>query len=384
MKRLFLLLSAALPLLAAAQFQSFPVSGPVPEQAVCYTLPATCLDLEITVKTVTEAPGEYARYAERYIGVKEVITTASVSKEIVCVGIKSHAVADPLQRYYLMAASLSSKVTPKLPEVTLTEAGVLLGLNASPAEKMAAGPMPCRPMECDLPGAFGSEPGAMETCCTRPAPVRTLTSEMLHASSGLKMAELAAKQIFSLRETRLALLQGEVENMPKDGEGLKCLLAELDRTEQAYMELFTGTRRETVETVRLSYVPRHIGESETAFRFSTQKGVVSLTDLSGSPVTLIAKPAEGQLPVQEAETLPNPDRRSEITSLEVPAGVYYYLPQTCSIDISLNHQVLCHREMELAQAGQLMKLPAEANLKAGFSPCNGALVSRSVVPATGR
>jgi len=362
MKKACLLLLILCPLALSAQFQSFPVSDNIPEEAVCYSLPATQFDIAVTVRTTVETPGEYARYAERYLGVKDVIMAESTKKEIVDIQIFPRTVADPLNRYYIIPSSMDSKVKPSMPLIGLTAEGILCSVNSDAAV--------CTANEATCPKT--------PQCCKKPDTGKTyptLTSEMLQASSSMKMAELAAKQVFSLRDTRLALLQGELENAPKDGEALKLFLSELQNMEQSYTELFTGSRRESIETVHVAYLPQATGKGETAFRFSAQKGVVTSTDLSGSPVTLTVTPTEGTAIAQHINTYDNPDRKSDISSIEAPAGLYYYVPRQSLVEVSYNHKTFFQSAMCVAQGGVLMKLPASAQLQAVFSPVTGALIN---------
>lgn len=54
------------------------------------------------------------------------------------------------------------------------------------------------------------------------------TEEILSAGSTAKMAELAANEIYDIRENRGLLTKGQADFMPKDGEQLKLMLANLD------------------------------------------------------------------------------------------------------------------------------------------------------------
>ena len=55
-----------------------------------------------------------------------------------------------------------------------------------------------------------------------------LTEEILMASSTAKMAELVAKEIYNIRESKNALVRGQADNMPKDGAQLKLMLDNLE------------------------------------------------------------------------------------------------------------------------------------------------------------
>ena len=67
-----------------------------------------------------------------------------------------------------------------------------------------------------------------------------LTEEILMSNSSAKMAELVAKEIYSIRESKNALLRGEADNMPKDGAQLKLMLDNLNQQETAMTEMFSG------------------------------------------------------------------------------------------------------------------------------------------------
>ena len=52
---------------------------------------------------------------------------------------------------------------------------------------------------------------------------------------------LIAKEIYNIRESKNALVRGQADNMPKDGEQLKIMLANLEEQEAAMTEMFSGT-----------------------------------------------------------------------------------------------------------------------------------------------
>lgn len=74
------------------------------------------------------------------------------------------------------------------------------------------------------------------------------------ASSTAKMAELVAKEIYNIRESKNALLRGQADNMPSDGAQLKIMLDNLNAQEEAMTQMFSGTcnKEERTFTVRLT------------------------------------------------------------------------------------------------------------------------------------
>ena len=80
-----------------------------------------------------------------------------------------------------------------------------------------------------------------------------MTEEILIAGSTAKMAELVAKEIYNIRESKNSLTRGQADYMPKDGAALKLMLDNLDEQEQAMMQMFAGTtdRIEKSFTIRI-------------------------------------------------------------------------------------------------------------------------------------
>lgn len=115
------------------------------------------------------------------------------------------------------------------------------------------------------------------------------------AGSTAKMAELTAKEIFNIRESKNLILRGQAENMPKDGASLQLVIDNLNQQEQAMTEMFTGIndREDQVFTVRLS--PEEGLKDRIAFRFSEKLGILTPDDLAGEPiyVNLTSKTALG-------------------------------------------------------------------------------------------
>lgn len=69
-----------------------------------------------------------------------------------------------------------------------------------------------------------------------------LTEEILMANSTAKMAELVAKEIYNIRESKNALLRGQADNMPSDGAQLKIMIDNLNLQEEAMTKMFSGIR----------------------------------------------------------------------------------------------------------------------------------------------
>ena len=99
----------------------------------------------------------------------------------------------------------------------------------------------------------------------------------------------AANTIFSLRRHRLELITGEAgENV--FGEGLKAALDEIARLEQSYLELFLGKRIVSTETRRYVVYPQPLKKQYIVCRISPSDGLLPESDLSGDMVLLQIEP----------------------------------------------------------------------------------------------
>ena len=115
-------------------------------------------------------------------------------------------------------------------------------------------------------------------------------------------ARAAAERIFSLRRHRLELITGEAGEHVF-GEGLNAALAEIDRQEQSCLELFLGKQVVSTATHRYVVYPQSDKKQYIVCRFSPAAGLLPENDLSGDIVLLQIEPS-GALPASELEAGP--------------------------------------------------------------------------------
>ena len=156
-----------------------------------------------------------------------------------------------------------------------------------------------------------------KACLDAPAPAQPSRTVMSHATSEDEFSRLqadkndmavlaledaareAANTIFSLRRHRIELITGEAgENV--FGEGLKAALAEIERLEQSYLELFLGKRVVTTETRRYVVYPQSDKKQYIVCRFSAAAGLLPESDLSGDMVLLQIEPSGNTATAVEA------------------------------------------------------------------------------------
>lgn len=300
---------------------------PLGEPVLVYSLPRTELCIEVDIEKTTETPGEFYQYSGRYLAEKEVITDERTTYRVTDVRVKPRAQADPARTYAVAA----SKECP-LNLVSVDGRGLLRGINVSPEE-----PRPVIPAARIAPAKPAPQ--------AKPLP---LTEEYMLASSTAKMAEGAAKQIYRIRESRLALLTADLDPLPADGESLKAMLDGMDRMERELTELFTGTTVRETSTHTLHLLPTAAMQNEVLFRLSPLKGLVPADDLSGAPyyINIVPETIDTYVPDKAGKKVARPE-------------LYSVLPATTRVTIGNGRDACFSGQFLMPQFGQVIPIPTE-------------------------
>lgn len=224
-----------------------------------YYLPKTMLRFTVKVEKTQYTPGQFAKYAMRYIR-QNVSEEASTSYRVIGLEMDPVAVPDTTKHFTLQLDKKHS-----ITDVTRAPNGQLLAVNTEA--------QPLRPVVRRFSPA--ARPKAVN-------PADFMTADILNASNTAKMAELTAQEIYDIRDSRSQLAKGEADYMPKDGEQLKTMLRNLDTQEQSLTTLFTGTVVKDTAWTTIDYLPVKEGE-EVLFRFSKRLGLVDADDYAGAP-----------------------------------------------------------------------------------------------------
>lgn len=326
-KRVFLPMLCALACIGlSAQTSVAPVgAAAVPSESVVYLLPKTEVVVEVEMAHTVRKAGPFRKYAERYLGVRDVVADDGGEWRLAAVRLRGRIAPDTEKRF---AVAVNKKTTAY--NIQTAENGVILSVNQtvdSPKQTRKKRPVQS---ECDTLAAF-------DMAC--------LGEEALVASSVPKMAEMAAKQIYQIRENRANLLSGENENLP-DGAALKLMLKRLDEAEKELLALFVGRTAVCRQTVEMAVSPLAGQTDSVLFRVSRHAGLVAADDLSGEPVyfNLFAdtQPVDSQ----------------QVYDGQKPCGLFYNVPLTATVAISDGVKTLAERSFVMPQLGAVRCLPA--------------------------
>lgn len=317
------------------------------ESALIYHMPKTNLAFQLHIEKTIEQPGIFYLYAEKYLGATDIITTTKEFYTLKGVDMKTTTDVDVSRTYTI---PLSDKTTASY---IINKKGLLCSINS--------------PFSTTTPkhSKKTSHTTKIEKKTTELMP---LNEEQMRANSIGKMAEEVAQQIYRIRENRLMMLSGDIEQMPQDGDALKTMLKQLQKEEQRLCELFVGTRTVVSYQEVITHCPYERLDNYILFRFSAQQGVVADDDLSGEPIYLNIKP-----------TIQNyiPDTKKS-KKKQVETSIYYNQPGTATISINSTHKLLLEKYIQVPQFGISIPLPMslfeKQGYKAIFDPKTGNLL----------
>lgn len=317
-------------------------------EGVTYYLPRTALRLIVTAEKQVYTPGEFCKYADRYLRLPNVAQQGSIRWNIKSISMLPYGVPDAQKVY-----NIPLKKRTVAPLVGLTKDGILLSINAESQEEQ----LPAVPKGTGAPKHLN--------------PRDYMNQSILSAGSNAKIAELTAEEIYDIRDSRTALIKGEADNMPKDGAQLKIMLDQLTMQETALTQLFKGTTDVSTEVFTIELTPTEFTDRMVLFRFSEKLGVVDNDDLSGEPVYLSLK---------NMNTLPQPvvDEKASKKKEKMEQGVYYNVPEQVAVSVFNSSKEFCKGEFPMGQFGNVeilsnLLFDKKTTTQVTFHQSNGAI-----------
>ena len=293
----------------------------VTSEGIVYFLPKTALRITIQVEKTSYIPGDFCKYAERYLRIKDVVQEPCVSYSITTIRQEAFAVPDTTKRY---AVKFDPRTSAS--NIHLSDEGILLAINAD-ASIIPTPPLPVTRQASPLP-----------------SPYKFLSEEILAAGSTAKMAELTAQEIYDIRESQSMLTRGQADYMPKDGEQLKLMLNELKLRDEALSSLFTGVTTCDTTEYTLTVIPDKAISNIVLFRFSHQLGLLEKDDLAGAPY---------YISIENLGTIPQPETINPKKKFKQQSGVYVNIPGRLRSTIADATQVLVSNEYPAGQFGNV-------------------------------
>lgn len=341
---------AVMPLVASAQKSSDP------EGYVTYSLPSTTLVIDVEAVQENFYAGPYARYAEKYLGIKPRQKDETVW-QITQVGLTPVVEADLARRYSLALTAENADLS----FLKLTSAGLIslsdggYGLPQNWRFPMAGG---ADFSDKGVSSNLKSEATTLYRNDRKESQFNRVSVQqnMVVEKTLEQKAVEAAQMIVRLREQRLQIVTGDTD-ATYSGEAMGAAIDELTRLENEYMSLFVGYSEYHTQKATFDVVPSADRESQmyVAFRISDTAGPVPSDNLSGKPVVMeIVPPA-----VATVEPV-DPKVVKKAASVE---KVNYLIPAVCTVKIKDGSELLLQSRVPVYQLGVLASMPVTANLQ---------------------
>ncbi len=315
---------------------------------ITYSLPKTNLVVGVEVTKVACKAGPYYKYAEKYLNVKDVVLEDRVYYELDKIKLENKGVPDSENTYIV-----AFKQGTVAPYAYLTEDGLLCSINSD-----------------FVPDKSDDKDAEKSVKISAKPDASVYSEELLMAGSTAKQAEVAAKQIYRIRESRMNILTGDADNLPPDGEAMKLVIQQLEEQENALTALFVGSKVKVPQYYEVTVVPSDDLKQDVLFRFSPYLGILDADDLGGDPVYMDLTATE------RAPILDEKEAEKKEKSLK---GIVYNIPGKANIEIYSNKKTFFKGEAQITQFGSkealapVMFEDKKAPVKVIFYPETGAI-----------
>lgn len=345
---MIVMLAAVLPQLMSAQKSSDPVGF------LTYSLPSTTISLDVEAVQEKFYAGPYARYAEKYLGIKA-RQTDETTFQITQIRMVPLLEADQSRRYTVNV----KKGTIDATFLKLSASGLVSFSDANFGDE-SVWRFPTRThgdfSDKGVSSNLTSEATTLyRNSKTESAYSRVAVQQSMVVEKSLEQkAAETAEMILKLRQQRLQIVTGDTD-ATYSGEAMGAAIEEITRLEKEYMTLFIGYSDFQQQKMRFDVIPQPGLESQmyVAFRLSDTAGLVPADNLSGKPIVMEIVPQAFAEPQVSADILAN--------AKEVE--VYYRIPAICTVKLMDGANLLLQSRMPVYQLGKESSLPVNVILK---------------------
>ncbi len=322
-------------------------------QRIIYSLPATILRINIEIEKETYIPGPYRKFADRFLGLDQVIQNYSFQYKIGSVDLLTFSEPDPSMFFSLNVIEGSLNWDKYL---SLSQQGFVLQPGKSGFQPLKAS---------DKEGQFsGTSIDELSMKMNLTEITDTLYKTIVTDSMLIRLpvlttaqqvrtleqkAKEAASNLFLIRENRFYTITNIDGDYP-DGQAMEVMVAEMDKMEKAYLEMFTGKVVKQKFTQSFLYSPTN-AESSQNFKlcgFSPQKG---LTDSENAYDITLDIDHIDTIPEINLKTSSDPNEDSKSNTL------YYRIPDIANVKVKLVDEVLYENRLGIYQFGSILAIP---------------------------
>lgn len=319
-----------------------------------YALPKTVIRINVLFTQTISKEGPFSKYAKSLLGIENIISRDQIQWSINKINFTTYPLPDTNHIYLIETGSSLNNIG-----LSLTACGLINSVNAT--------------KKADSYFSVKNKKQYTETLNYNPEEEQLNKTDILDFNDVPVLKDIQVKKtiyekakaltekIFTLREDRAAIIVGDgyTETMP-DGVALKEIIKNLNELEQKYLSLFIGKQLKREFSYNFDFVPASPKKITQAilFRFSTNKGIVSFNDVSGSPVIIEINSFQNinQI-VKFNKRQEHLKRVAEID--EKKHGLYYRIPEMGVVKLLIVEKVIAEKKIMIAQFGEVHPLNPE-------------------------
>ncbi len=339
---------AIIALATSAQTNVIPrASKDIAPQGIIYHLPKTTLKITAKASITVSKPGMFYQYAERFFAQKDIVVEESTEWKLISVAVKPIAEPNPKAAFEVKPDKKGNSASNFL---SFTNNGIINGINLPSKHKFTKKTPQKKNIASNQPHNLTFN-------------LNVLSEEVLVANSIPKMAELAAKQVYRIRESRSALINGEMEVIP-NGEAMAEVLKRMDKMEEDLLALFFGKKHTQIIEQQFTHQIEDDADRQILFRLSTKEGFVAPDNIIGDAVYINIK---GTYPLAPAP----PEKAPKVL------GFAYTVPGSALIEIYDLATKYVSTNLKVAQFGYTLhlnpSLTDNPNIKIKYNPLTGEI-----------
>lgn len=337
---LLALSAACLPYMMSAQENSDPAGY------VTYSLPSTVIALEVDAVQERFYAGPYAKYAEKYLGIKA-RQKDEASYQLTSIRMTPYVEADQSRRYSLdmtkgQLAGLLQLTSQGL--VALSDGGAA-GATSWRFPTAGKGDFSDKGLSSNLT----SESTTLYRNDKKESEYDKISvrQNMIVEKSLEKKAAETAQMILDIRDQRFRIVTGDTD-ATYSGTAMGAAIDELTRLEKEYLMLFIGYSEYQNQRMNFEVIPQP-GDTQmyVAFRLSDTSGLVPADNLSGKPIVMEIVP----------QKFVDPEGGSSDAKSKKMAEIRYRIPAICNVKLTDGVNMLLQSRIPIYQLGRETSAP---------------------------
>jgi hypothetical protein len=319
-----------------------------------YTLPKTVIRVSVKICQTISKEGPYSKYAKSLLNIDKAIKKDAIKWSIKDIDFTTYPVPDTNNIYIIEHNEHLNNFG-----ISLTSSGFISSVNARNSnrtdflekqDKQNTETLNFNPAEAEL--------NTTQMINFNDVP---LLKEITAKKSTYERAKALAEKIYTLRDDRAAIIVGDgyTENMP-DGIAMEEIIRELNELEQKYLSMFVGKQIKRIYRYSFDFIPETPKKTTQAilFRFSDDRGVVQMNDVSGMPVIIEIESHQSVKKIIALNKRQDYLKRTGKVK-ETGNGLYYRIPEQVSIRLIANDEILAEKNIMLAQFGDVHPLSTQ-------------------------